>query len=120
MTEWLLDSPEPWTRYRTLRDLRDQPEEDGEVAAARAALLTHPQLQILIVPATPWPGRTIGRHNAASHALSLLADFGLASTDPGGDCAITAVLAYRSADGTLQSMLKVAPAFGGTGEDTWS
>ncbi len=34
---WLLDSPEPWTRYRTLRDLLGRPEEDAEVAASPAS-----------------------------------------------------------------------------------
>ena len=123
VTQWLVESPEPWTRYRTLRDLLGRPEEDAEVAAARAALLAHPQVQSLIAQAATWPGRAIQRHNDASHpiyAFSTLADFGLAATDPGIDRATAAVLAHRSADGALQSVLNVAPSFGGTGEDTWS
>ena len=123
VTQWLTDSPEPWTRYRTLRDLLGRQEDDAEVVAARAALLAHPAVQGLIAQAATWPGRAIGRHNDASHpiyALSTLADFGLAATDPGLDRAAAAVLAHRSADGALQSVLNVAPAFGGTGEDTWS
>jgi hypothetical protein len=121
--QWLLDSSEPWTRYRALRDLLDRPEDDVEVAAARAALLAHPQVQGLIAQAATWPGRAIQRHNDASHplyALSTLADFGLRCDDPGVDRAASAVLAHRSTDGALQSVLNAAPAFGGTGEDTWS
>ena len=34
VTQWLLDSAEPWTRYRTLRDLLGRPEDDAEVSAA--------------------------------------------------------------------------------------
>ena len=120
---WLLDSAEPWTRYGTLRDLLGRAEDDAEVMAARAELLAHPQVQGLIAQAATWPGRAIGRHNDAGHpiyALSTLADFGLAATDPGLDRAVEAVLAHRSADGALQSVLNVAPAFGGTGEDVWS
>ena len=120
---WLPDPAEPWTRYRTFRDLLGRAEDDAEVMAARAELLAHPQVQGLIAQAATWPGRAIGRHNDAGHpiyALSTLADFGLAATDPGLDRAVEAVLAHRSADGALQSVLNVAPAFGGTGEDTWS
>ncbi len=123
ITQWLLDSAEPWTRYRTLRDLLGRPEEDAEVIAARAALLVHPQVQGLIAQAATWPGRPILRHNDAGHplyALSTLADFGLTAADPGLERAAAAVLAHRSADGALQSLLNVAPAFGGTGADTWS
>ncbi len=122
-TEWLLASAEPWTRYRALRDLLGRPEADAEVAAARAALLAHPQVQGLIAQAATWPGRPILRHNDAGHpiyALSTLADFGLTAADPGLERAAAAVLAHRSVDGALQSLLNVAPAFGGTGEDIWS
>jgi len=49
----------------------------------------------------------------------MLADFGLAATDPGVDRAVEAVLAHQSPDGALQSVLNVAPAFGGAGDDVW-
>ncbi len=123
VTQWLLDSPEPWTRYRTLCDLLGRPEDDAEVTAARAALLAHPGVQALIAQAATWPGRPILRHNDAGHpiyALCTLADFGLAAADPGVDAAVAAVLAHQAADGALLSVLNVAPAFGGTGEDVWS
>jgi hypothetical protein len=123
VTQWLLGSAEPWTRYRALVDLFDRPESAPEVETARAAMLAHPQVQGLIAQAATWPGRAILRHNDASHpiyALSTLADFGLRRDDPGLDRAAEAVLAHRSADGALQSVLNVAPSFGGTGQDTWS
>jgi len=41
VTEWLLQSNEPWTRYRTLVDLLDWPEGDAEVQAAGAAMVAH-------------------------------------------------------------------------------
>ena len=34
--EWLLETGDPWTRYRTLVDLLDRPEDGPEVQAARA------------------------------------------------------------------------------------
>lgn len=123
VTQWLLDSSEPWTRYRALRDLLGRPEDDAAVIAARAALLAHGQVQGLIAQAATWPGRAIGRHNDAGHplyALSTLADFGLTAADPGLARVAEAVLAHQAPDGALQSVLNVAPAFGGTGEDVWS
>jgi hypothetical protein len=45
--EWLLVSGEPWTRYRTLVELLEQPENDLQVRAARAEMLAHPQVQVL-------------------------------------------------------------------------
>ena len=47
-TQWLLESDEPWTRYRTLVDLLDRPEDDAEVQAVRAEMLAHPQVQALV------------------------------------------------------------------------
>ncbi len=37
-TQWLLESDEPWTRYRTLVDLLDRSLDDSKVMAARAAV----------------------------------------------------------------------------------
>jgi hypothetical protein len=72
VTNWLLESDEPWTRYRTLLDLLDRPEDDPEVQAARAEMLAHPQVQEMIAesgtttPNTPstssarWPTLACG------------------------------------------------------------
>ena len=121
--EWLLQSAEPWTRYRTLVDLLECPEASPEVRQAREAMLAHPQVQGLIAEAATWPGGPIRRHNDASHPiynLATLTDFGLRADDPGLAAAIAKVLAHQSGEGAFQSLVNIAPAFGGTGEDTWT
>jgi len=123
VVQWLLESDEPWTRYRTLVDLLGRPEKDDEVQGARAAMLAHPQVQALVAAAATWGELPIKRHNNAGHplyALSTLADFGLRATDPGMAAGIEAVLAHRSPEGALQSVLNISPRFGGSGEDTWA
>lgn len=119
---WLLDSDEPWTRYRTLVDLLGRPHEDGEVKAARAAMLAHPLVQQLIAEAAKWPGRPLTRHNDAAHPIykiSTLADFGVRASDAGVKAIADAVLAHQSSDGAFQTLTNVPPRYGGTGEDTW-
>ncbi|HSN75695.1 MAG TPA: hypothetical protein VL334_11510 [Anaerolineae bacterium] len=120
---WLLDSPEPWTRYRTQLDLFDLSEDAPEVNTTRAAMLAHPQVQALIAAAAGWPGDALKRHNDAGHplyALSTLADFGLNAADPGMAPAVDAVLAHQAAEGAFQTVLNIGVAYGGTGEDTWT
>jgi hypothetical protein len=121
--QWLLDSGEPWTRYRTLVDLLDRPEDDSEVQAARREMLAHPQVQSLIEETTNWPGYALKRHNDAKHLLykfSTLADFGLRYDDPGMVAGIEAVLAHQSPEGAFQTIINLPKAFGGTGEDAWT
>jgi hypothetical protein len=131
LIQWLLESDEPWTRYRTLVDLLDRPEDDPEVQAARAEMLAHPQVQALMAEAATWPGYALKRHNDASHPIytfSTLADFGVRADDPGpvlsgveGMAAgIEAVMAHQSPEGAFQSLMNIPERFGGTGEDTWS
>lgn len=124
MDDWLLESDEPWTRYRTLVDLRDRPGGDAAVAAARAAMVSHPQVQTLVAQARTWAEqKPLKRHNDASHplyALSTLADFGLRYDDPGMGLAVEAVLAHQAPAGALQTLLNIPPSFGGTGQDSWS
>ena len=50
---WLLGCDEPWTRYRTLIDLLDLPEDDTDVIATREPMLAHPQLRALEAEAAP-------------------------------------------------------------------
>jgi len=129
--QWLLASGEPWTRYRTLLDLLDRPEDDPEAGAARAEMLANPQVEALMAQAAGWGDRPLKRHNDAGHpiyALSTLADFGVRAGDPGpalseieGMAAgIDAVLARQSPEGALQTPLNIPQRFGGTGEDAWS
>jgi len=139
LMQWLLESDEPWTRYRTLVDLLDRAEDDPEVQAARAEMLAHPQVQALIAEAATWPGYPLKRHNDAKHPIykfSTLADFGQRADDPGpvlshalseaegvveGIAAgIEAVMAHQSPEGAFQSLMNVHKRYGGTGEDTWT
>jgi hypothetical protein len=123
VAQWLLECDEPWTRYRTMRDLLDQPEDAADVEAARAEMLAHPQVQEMIAAAATWGDRPLKRHNDASHPiykLSTLADFGVHAGDPGMAAAIVPVLAHQSREGPFQSLVNIPEAFGGTGEDTWA
>ncbi|MBU0493368.1 MAG: hypothetical protein KKA73_04045 [Chloroflexi bacterium] len=123
VTQWILTSDEPWTRYRTLVDLLDRPRDDPVVQVAHADMLAHPQVQAMIAEAAAWPGYAFKRHNDAGHPiykLSTLADFGVRATDPGMATVIAAVLAHQSPEGAFQSQLNIPRTFGGTGEDTWT
>ena len=121
--QWLLESDEPWTSYRTLVDLLDRSEDDPEVQAARAEMLAHLQVQALIAEAATWPVYALQRHNDASHPIykfSTLSDFGVRANDPGMAAGIEAVLAHQSPEGAFQSLVNIPKRFGGTGEDMWT
>jgi len=123
VTSWLLQSDEPWTRYRTLVDLLNRPEGDADVQAARVAMLAHPRVQEMIAGAASWPGYPLKRHNDAGHPIykfSTLADFGVRADDPGMKAGIEAVLAHQSPEGAFQTVVNIPQAFGGTGEDQWT
>jgi len=122
-TQWLLDSDEPWTRYRTLLDLLSRTEDDPEVQTTRTEMLNHPQVQALVAETATWPGYALKRHNDAKHPIykfSTLADFGLRASDPGLGAGIEAVLAHQSPDGAFQVVVNLPTRFGGSGEDEWS
>jgi hypothetical protein len=121
--QWLLSSSEPWTRYRTCKDLLDGDEQAPELQAARVDMLAHPQVQALIAEAAAWPGYALRRHNDAGHPLyrfSTLADFGLLASDLGMTAAIQAVMAHQAPQGALQSLVSIPKAFGGSDEDGWT
>ena len=104
--QWLLESGEPWTRYRTLVDLLDRPENDPAVGSARSEMLAHPQVQTTTAETTAWGDRPIKRHNDASYPIyrfSTLADFGVQANDPGMADGIEAVLANQSPEGAFQT-----------------
>ena len=120
---WLLEADEPWTRYRTLVDLLEQPEGDAKVQAARADMLGHPRVQDLIASASGWGDRPLKRHNDASHpiyAFSTLADFGLRTDDDGMSGSIAAMMAHQAPSGAWQTVVNIPARFGGSGEDQWS
>jgi hypothetical protein len=121
--QWLMDSPEPWTRYRTRVDLLGQPEEASEVQADRAQMVSDPQVQALISEMAAWGDHPIKRHNDAGypiHKLSTLADFGLRVSDPGMAMIIDEVLTHQSPQGAFQTLVNIPRAFGGTGENLWT
>jgi len=123
MISWLLESDEPWTRYRTMVDLLERPEEDGQVQTARVDMLDHRQVRYLVAQAAAWPGYALKRHNDAKHpiyALSSLADFGLRADDPGMACAIDAVLAHQSQEGAFQTQIRLYERFGGIDGEWWT
>ncbi len=120
---WLLNSDEPWTRYRTLVDLLDQLEDSAEVETVREEMLNHPQVQQLIEDASNWPGYALKRHNDAKHPmykLSTLADFGLNATDDGLAEVLGKILSHQSPEGLFESQILIPKAFGGSGQDSWS
>jgi hypothetical protein len=122
--EWLLESEEPWTRYRTLVDLLGLPEDDPSVQAARSDLLAHPQVQTLITETAAWGEHALSRHNEAGnplYAFCTLAEFGVqTSDDPRLAAGIQRLLAHQSPEGAFQTVLNVAQRYGGSGEDTWT
>ncbi|MEW6093190.1 MAG: hypothetical protein AB1531_04405 [Chloroflexota bacterium] len=121
--EWLLNSPEPWTRYHTLTDLLSRPESDPGLAFARKEMLAHPQVRALMERAATWGETPLKRHNDASHpiyALSTLADFGLRVDDPGMAEIIEKALAHQSAEGAFQTVVNIPRAFGGDDTDHWT
>lgn len=122
LIQWLLESDEPWTRYRTLLDLLDQPEDKPEVKAARQAMLEHPRVQSLVTELKEWPGYPLKRHNDAKHPLhklAVLADFGLRATDPAMPWIVKKVMAHQSPEGAFQVTAQIDPRYGGTGEVEW-
>lgn len=123
VTQWLLDSDGPWTRYRTMVDLLDYPEDNPEVVNVRKEMIEHPRVQALIEAANDWPGYPLKRHNDASHPLykiSTLADFGLNVNDPGMDTAVAAIMIHQDQDGPFQVVINIPKAFGGDGSDHWT
>jgi len=121
--QWLLNSDEPWTRYRTLIDLLDRPADDAEAQAARQEMVAHPQVQELIEQAATWPGFALKRHSDAKHplyALSTLADFGLRASDPGLPPTIEAIMAHQSPEGAFQTQLRLYKRFGGIEGERWT
>ncbi len=120
--DWLLSSGEPWTQYRSRLDLLEQSEDSVEVIQERANLIAHPMVKKLISAAQTWPGYPLKRHNDAKHpiqTLTVLADFGLKTTDPGMDEIIKAILAHQSAEGAFETQLQLYKSFGGLEGEHW-
>ena len=117
--EWLLTGP-PWVQYCTRIDLLGQSENNPEVAKARQAMLTHPQIVGLINELAGWPGKPLLRHNDAGHLLHKLvfiSDLGIKSDDKGIKQVVNYILENRSKEGTFQILANISPHYGGTGKD---
>ena len=117
--QWLL-SGDPWIEYRTRLDLLTQDENDPEVAAARANLIRHPQIQTLIAELSNWPGAVLKSHKDANHPihkLSFLAEMGLTANDPGMDIIVNKILSHQSEEGPFQVLTNIPTHFGGSGKD---
>ena len=56
---FLLDKEEPWTLYRTLKDLYGLDDHDSEVMSAKEQMVEHPLVQGLITELEDWPGVVI-------------------------------------------------------------
>lgn len=122
ITNWLLDSDEPWTRYRTLLDLLGRTEDAPEVQTARREMLAHPFVQGLVEEAATWPGYPLKRHNDAKHPLhhvSVLADFGLKAEDPGMDAVISTLMSHQDPGGSFQTLMQLYKRFGGVEGEHW-
>ncbi|MGC9393614.1 MAG: hypothetical protein ACP5J4_02020 [Anaerolineae bacterium] len=122
--DWLSEG-EPWVDYRARVDLLCQPEDNLQVAAARQAMIAHPQIQALLGELAEWPGPPLKRHNDATHLLHKLvfiADAGLRVGDPGVERIVERVLAHQSAQGPFQIVVNIPTHFGGSGKDAlnWS
>jgi hypothetical protein len=121
--EWLLASEEPWTRFRTQRDLLGKSPSSPAVFTARQEMIAHPKVRELVARAAEWGQAPFKRHNDAGHpiyAISTLADFGLHRDDPGLGTGIEKILDHRSAEGAFQTLTNIPRSFGGSGEDAWT
>ena len=109
ITNWLLESDEPWTPYRTLLDFLGRTEDAPEVQTARREMMDHPFLQGLVEEAATWPGYALKRHNHAKHPLhhvSVLADFGLKADDPGIGKLISGLTSHQDPGGSFQTLMQ--------------
>ncbi len=121
--QWLLESGEPWTQYRTRVDLLDCSEDDPEVKSARREILAHPQVRAMIQETASWGDTAFERHNDAKYPIykfSTLADFGVRATDRGMSASLKRVMAHRAPEGAFQSLVNIPKSFGGTGADAWT
>jgi len=121
--EWLLDSDEPWTRFRTLIDLLGRRASDPEVCSAREEMIQHPKVTELLASASTWGDDPFKRHNDAAFAIykiSTLADFGLHADDPDMDGVLEKIFAHQAPEGAFQTVVNIPKTFGGDGEDHWT
>ncbi|MBN1305368.1 MAG: hypothetical protein JXA13_13100 [Anaerolineales bacterium] len=120
---WLLSSS-PWTVYRSLSDLLDQPDDNHEVRKAHQDVLRHPLINNLFIELENWPQPAIKRHNDANHILHkfvFLADIGLTVNEKKLQGITDKITENQSPEGMLHVKVNIPIHFGGTGLDqlTW-
>lgn len=84
-TDWLLepDENQPAVRYYTLRDILDRDENDAEVKAAKAAIMTSGPVPVILAAQHPegyWGGKPT--YTGSVSAIIFLAQLGADGTDP--------------------------------------
>ncbi|TFG48367.1 MAG: hypothetical protein E4H33_04295, partial [Anaerolineales bacterium] len=123
VVDWLLNSEEPWTRFRTRIDLLEQDCYSEEVTRDREALLVHQEVQQLIAMGKSWPGYALKRHNDAKHplhVLSVLADFGIRWTDPGMKEVVNQIQAHQAPEGAFETQIQIYKSFRGVEGEHWT
>lgn len=83
---WLLEDENPSVRYRTLRHLLDQPQDNPEVRRAEGAIPSWPAVADLLAAQKPdgyWVKRDyyLPKHNGTFWVLTILADLGLTASN---------------------------------------
>src|SRR5688572_17443162 len=72
--EWLLASNEPAVRYRTLTEVLCKPETDGDVRAAKAAIIDGPAVRAIFAVQRPdgrWGAGEFGhKYSGSVHVLA--------------------------------------------------
>ena len=119
VTDWLLEGP-AWVAYRTRLDMLGQSEDDPQTSGERAAMLTDPQVTVLVAELADWPGPVVKSHKNAAHPLHklvFLADIGLKADDPGMDVVVERILSGLSPEGVFTVRVNVPKHFGGDGQD---
>ena len=113
---WLLenDRSQPAVRYYTLRDILDRDENDSEVRAAAAAIMTSGPVPVILAAQHPegyW-GKP-PRYTGTMPALFYLAQFGADGVDPRIRAGCEFLLSrYIASNGRLGGLaLKVSPGF---------
>src|SRR5512143_3731993 len=120
--DWLLEG-ETWVVYHTRLDLLNQSEDDPQVRQAREAIVSHPQVRILLNELSGWPWTVISSHKSAGqpfHKLTFVADLGLTANNPALQPVIDHILDQQAEEGPIQLPINVPVHFGGNGQDTWA
>jgi hypothetical protein len=119
--QWLLEGP-AWVRFRTLRELMNQPDGHPEVLTTRKELLQDGQVHTLLLTLKDWPGKVLNSHKSAGHPihlLSFMADLGLTTEEEGIIEIVRKITAHQDPLGPFHVLMNIPTHFGGTGKDQW-